>query len=425
MKIINVKIKDLKPHPLNEEYYDNENSDNTKLQDSLRKTFEKEGYPNLELVKIDKNNYIYSGNRRYDSCKEEELPFLRCEVIEETFNKKCLTNIKLKKKEKEILETYNQPGLKRDEYSWSVVLKKYGSDNADYEIETSRGFDGKLRNKWCAERTDKRPTEFKDMVDIVFKYERIDLVEKVESGEYSVKDAINEASAKEPEEQLKNNPNEYDLMKHFKNNKKQNDLLLNYSTNYFDYLTKGKMGGTPVMLDDDIGWEPNAISTVLSHSIMSATCKSFNDSGFFAITPRLEPGITDVRILKKGKKLLSLPEYLALRAEIKVAELKGDGSKTKIQGGGGAHRMEDHVFIIAIHDEDGKRQMVLATKMTKNDWVKKGKGKSAKYEMPMNLWAENHFDNKDDWHCLFGDIYKDKKGLLKILCLPTEDFLNA
>ena len=28
MNIINVKIKDLKPHPLNEEYYDNENSDN-------------------------------------------------------------------------------------------------------------------------------------------------------------------------------------------------------------------------------------------------------------------------------------------------------------------------------------------------------------------------------------------------------------
>ena len=211
MNIINVKIKDLKPHPLNEEYYDNENSDNTKLQDSLRKTFKKEGYPNLELVKIDKNNYIYSGNRRYDSCKEEGLPFLRCEVVKETFNEKCLTNIKLKKKEKEILETYNQPGLKRDEYSWSVILKKYGSDNADYEIETTRVFDGKLRNKWCAERTDKRPTEFKDMVDVVFKYARMDLVEKVECGEYSVKDAINEASAKEPEEQLKNNPNEYNL----------------------------------------------------------------------------------------------------------------------------------------------------------------------------------------------------------------------
>ena len=58
-------------------------------------------------------------------------------------------------------------------------------------------------------------------------------------------------------------------------------------------------------------------------------------------------------------------------------------------------------------------------KMTKEDWIRKGKGNSAKYEMPMSYWAENHFDNKDDWVCLHGGIYKDKRGVLKIQCMPV------
>ena len=37
-----------------------------------------------------------------EEAEEEELPFLRCEVVKETFNKKCLTNIKLKKKRQKV-----------------------------------------------------------------------------------------------------------------------------------------------------------------------------------------------------------------------------------------------------------------------------------------------------------------------------------
>ena len=60
------------------------------------------------------------------------------------------------------------------------------------------------------------------------------------------------------------------------------------------------MGDTPVILDEHIGWEDFTISGILSHTFMSATCKSFMDNGFFAISPRSEPGLTDVRILKQG-----------------------------------------------------------------------------------------------------------------------------
>ena len=257
------------------------------------------------------------------------------------------------------------------------------------------------------------------MVDVVYKYDRYDLVEKVESGEYSVRDALNEASQKEPEEKLKTNPDDMDLIKYFKDNKEAVESLKKYGTDFFNKIKKLTMGDTPVILDEHIGWEDFTISGILSHTFMSATCKSFMDNGFFAISPRSEPGLTDVRILKQGNKVLTKKGYHPLRAEIKCAELKGDGYKTKIYGGGGSHRMEPHTFIIAIHDNDGERLMLLATKMTKEDWIRKGKGNSAKYEMPMSYCAENHFDNKDDWVCLHGGIYKDKRGVLKIQCMPV------
>ena len=414
-----IYVKDLKPHPLNAEYYDNENCDNEKLRKSLRNCYDKKGIPNREAVQVDKNNVIYSGHRRWESCKEEDIPILKCEIIEHTFDPDCLTDIKKKKTEKQILEDYNEPGVKRNEYAWNVIIKKYGSDNLDNEFETGKLFNGEQRNKWCAKRTDKTPKEFKDMVDVVYKYDRYDLVEKVESGEYSVRDALNEASQKEPEEKLKTNPDEIDLIKHFNENKEQVEGLKKYGIDFFNNIKKLTMGDTPVILDEHIGWEDFTISGILSHTFMSATCKSFMDNGFFAISPRSEPGLTDVRILKQGNKVLTKKGYHPLRAEIKCAELKGDGYKTKIYGGGGSHRMEPHTFIIAIHDNDGERLMLLATKMTKEDWIRKGKGNSAKYEMPMSYWAENHFDNKDDWVCLHGGIYKDKRGVLKIQCMPV------
>ncbi len=414
-----INVKELKPHPLNAEYYDNENCDNEKLRKSLRNCYDKKGTPNREAVQVDKNNVIFSGHRRWESCKEEEIPILKCEVIEHTFDPKCLTDINLKKIEKQILEDYNEPGVKRNEYAWNVILKKYISDNLDNELLTGKPFNGSQRNFWCAKRTESKPNEFKDMVDVVNKYNRYDLVEKVESGEYSVKDAINEASQKEPEEKLKTNPDDIDLIKYFKDNKKQVEGLKKYAINALDDFKKIKMGDTPFILDKDIGWEDFTISELLSHTFMSATCKSFMDNGFFAVSPRSEPGLTDVRILKQGDKVLTKKGYHPLRAEIKCAELKGDGYKTKIYAGGGAHRMEPHVFIIAIHDNDGERLMLLATKMTKEDWIKKGKGKSAMNVMPMSYWAENHFDNKDDWECLHGSIYKDKRGVLKIQCMPV------
>ena len=60
----------------------------------------------LEL-KLDKNNVIYSGHRRWYSAKEEKIPVLRCMRIKDTFDKKCLTDSVLKRKELDTLSNLN------------------------------------------------------------------------------------------------------------------------------------------------------------------------------------------------------------------------------------------------------------------------------------------------------------------------------
>jgi len=420
MNIINVKIKDLKSHPLNKEYYDNENSDTTKLQEDLKKTYKNKGYPNLELVIIDKNNVIYSGHRRYDSCKKEKLPFLRCEVIEHTFVEECITNMKLRKKEKSILEDWNQPGLKRDEYAWNVILKKYGSDLADYIKETGNPYTGALRNTWCVERTNKKQQEFKKMVEVVYKFERPDLVQKVMDGEYSVKEALSEASAEKPKDKLKEDPDRIDWIKYYKDGSKFKTLVLPKIVDTFNQFKNITMSGKKLITHPKHGWEQHlGISTNLSNTIMSAVSMSLDDDGYCARTPRGEVGLADVIIDKKDKKILSKEGFYAERMEMKVDEFKGHGSSTKVYTGGGHNRIVPHPFWITIYDDDGKRMLILLSNITKNDWQEHGK----KGAMPMSLWAENHFDNKDDWVCLHGDIYRDKKGVIQLQCLPVEGII--
>ena len=180
------------------------------------------------------------------------------------------------------------------------------------------------------------------------------------------------------------------------------------------------MSGKKLITHPKHGWEQHlGISTNLSNTVMSAVSMSLEEDGYEAHTPRQEVGIEDVIILKKDKKLLTKEGCYPERMEMKVDEFKGHGSDTKVYTGGGHSRIVPHPFWIIIYDEDGKRMLVLLTNITKNDWQKHGK----KGRMPMSLWAENHFDNKDDWVCLHGSIYKDNKGVIQLQCLPVEGII--
>ena len=65
MIIEEINVQDLKPHPINLKLYNFDNDDRTDLRKSMLKTYKENGYPNTEICLIDKNNIVYSGNRRW------------------------------------------------------------------------------------------------------------------------------------------------------------------------------------------------------------------------------------------------------------------------------------------------------------------------------------------------------------------------
>jgi hypothetical protein len=407
MKIEHIKLKNLKPHPLNIEYYDNydvNDTSNIRLQKSLKSTYLENGYPNLEIVYCDKNGIVYSGNRRFYGSKAGDLPFLRCVRIDHTFKPESLTNLKLKKIEKKILETYNQPGLKRDEYLWTVVLKKYLSDLSDYIQETGKPFTGKMRNEWCAERTNKKSKEFSMMVDVAIKYNRPELIKKVESGEYSVKDAFKEAGNIQPPIKEKEDKDRKNWIQFFRDKPELMERVVKYANDMLQQFVNINVNNRKIPQDDTHGHEQNMISTNLSNFYMSALSLVLEEEGFKSFTPREEAGLPDVRI-----KCLSKPGCHPERIEVKVAKFNGHGSKTNVFSGAGTIRIVPHTFLIVVYDPNTNRQFVALSDLTKDDWT--SNSKNTKCEMGMNIWADNHLDN-----CVFfhGDGYIDNRNVFNM-----------
>ena len=203
--------KDLKPHPLNEKLYNFDDDDRSDLRISMTQTYKDNGYPNTEIVYIDKNNVIYSGHRRWYSAKEEKIPVLRCMRIEDTFDKKCLTDPVLKRKELDTLSNLNYPGTKRNELAWEVVLKKYDEYNKTDEKITGHFYTPKQRNIWCRQNTKYSVENFKKMVEI-YEVNRIDLIKKVDLTDISVNNAWKEALNIQPASNVKYDPDRMKLI---------------------------------------------------------------------------------------------------------------------------------------------------------------------------------------------------------------------
>ena len=205
MIIEEINVQDLKPHPINLKLYNFDNDDRTDLRKSMLKTYKENGYPNTEICLIDKNNIVYSGNRRWHSATEEELPKLRCTRTKHTFDEKCLTDPVLYKKELDILSDLNYPGTKRNELAWEVVLTKYDQYNKVDEKITGKLYSNKQRNYWCLQNTKYSPDNFKKMVEI-YEEGRLDLIKKVDLDDVSVNDAYKEAMNIQPKAKLEYDP---------------------------------------------------------------------------------------------------------------------------------------------------------------------------------------------------------------------------
>tara|TARA_B100000780_G_C21075007_1_gene432737 strand:- start:45 stop:1370 length:1326 start_codon:yes stop_codon:yes gene_type:complete len=404
--------KKLKPHPLNSELYDFEDDDREDLTNSMILCQQENGYPNNDLVIIDENNYIYSGHRRTKVALDEGFKQIRCtRTQQDFFDKKCLTDPILKEMELEKLEKLNEPFVKRDETSWKVVLRKYSVFAKLYLEKEGKPHTHKQRNDWCRDKTKHIVGNFKKMVEI-YTRKRFDLIDKVMQGS-SINDVYKEAMNVQPKSKVKYDKNRKDWIEYFKSNIALQKKVMMYANDTMEQMLKCKMGNTTsAMLDDKHGWEQPFVSTTLSNCYMSALSRVLAEEGYDSRTPREEPGLADVRILDISKN-----GYEWERIEVKVAEFKGAGSKTTIYSGGGTYRIKPHPFLIVIHDEDTKRQFVLLSDLTGKDWNQSGN----KCEMSMNIWHDNHFDNKDDYVIFHGDGYLDNKDKFQIQCVPIEE----
>lgn len=406
MQIITKHISELKDHPLNDVLYDKIDDNRDKLRASLIKSLKKNGYANKEIVYIDKNGVVYSGHRRKWASEEDEtgqLGELRCVEIEHTFDPASLENPILEEKEIEILDEYNEPDIIRNQTSWSVVLRKYNVCNNINFKKTGKYFDGKERNKWCAEKCSYPTTTFKKMVEI-FETGRTDLIKKIEIEGYSINKAYKEALNVQPPVQLLEDENRKNWIQFFKDKPELMDKVVKYANDMQQQHYNININGRKIPLDNTHGHEQNMISTNLSNFYMSAVSLVLEEEGFKSFTPREEAGLPDIRI-----KDLSKPGYHPERIEVKVAKFNGHGSKTYISAGPGATRIVPHTFLLVVYDPNSNRQFVVLSDLTKDDWT--SNLKNTKCEMGMNVWADNHLDECVIFH---GDGYIDNRNVFNM-----------
>ena len=166
------------------------------------------------------------------------------------------------------------------------------------------------------------------------------------------------------------------------------------------------------MFGDDISWETNALSAVLSHTVMSVTADAFKESKISLVEDCITPGGLNK---KQGYADVQFPSlnkdgFQKERIEVKAANAGATCASTNISSGLGATKIHPHEYIIAVWDDDFKRLFMMITTLTKDDW---GSGSEGEKIMSMKTWHKNHYHNKDEYRFLHGEIYEDQKGLPK------------
>jgi hypothetical protein len=73
-----------------------------------------------------------------------------------------------------------------------------------------------------------------------------------------------------------------------------------------------------------------------------------------------------------------------------------------------------HEFIIVAREGYDRFCIFITTLRNDND-ERDIKGGTKGSSMPIQSWFDNHFE-KEDWHCLHGDIQKDQNGKMNIIC---------
>ena len=165
--------------------------------------------------------------------------------------------------------------------------------------------------------------------------------------------------------------------------------------------------GTKVLTDNNIGWEGNHLTGILSNTFNSAAVNAFRNSGIAKVeecySPQGEQAYFDVQFPS-----LSKTGYHFVRIEVKAAAFGRSANDTTVYGGLGATKgdFQPHEYFIIIHDNNFKSMFVMIATLSNDDWSSKGKNTI----MTIGNWWQKHKD-MGDYRFLKGKIRGSNKGV--------------
>ncbi len=373
-----------------------------------------------EVIVIDKNNYIRSGDRRTYASKLAGIKHILAIVCDDEY---AYDENRPLFREMELLAEYNDSKLSaRDEASFITATRKFNKFKLAKEDYNGAPLGVKEYNayrKAFALKLGIDPAKFSKAMT-VFDTDRIDLLIRVDLNEISIDKAYNEATGREMK-LLNVDPNRPKWVKIFKENPAMQEDMINYAISIIRYEIQGckietrlkKLQVNPIT-DYKFGIEKQMKSTIVSNAFMSAIALALVDHGYTAETAGAEfGGVADTRIFADENGVLYFSEtnggYYTPSIEVKASYLNpNQGSENFLVGGIGAttSRFHDQDFLYVQFDDDMKRFSVLLSECTRKDWQSNGSSQAA---MRMSTWYTNHYENEDEWLLLKGDIFTSNR----------------
>lgn len=408
-----IKLSELTPHPYNAVLYDFESPEAKDVIKALADDIKKDGL--YEPIGIDKNNVIFTGNSRYYAylwfLKEEEIEYY---IVKDTFDK---NNEKYDEEQK--LLSYNGKKLvSRDEKKFMVACRTLTELMQSYADKHNNKTYPKMMYQSFATERSINLSHLQQMMKVynghTYKNETIpanlDLVKQVDNQEITPKKAL-DLSRNVHKDNLLYDEDRHKWISDFKREDVRDNILkiakqlIQHDMNN-TYVTNDNRT-INVVTDEQHGEEENFISTNISNKFQAAVSITIDEIlGYKSVhTSKQESGLEDIRIPELSRPADEHGEYHPERIEIKCGMNQPTAAGTVISSGIGARTIKPHEFLVVIHDDTAQRYFVMLTTLTKDDWTSHGPSKT---RMSLTKWFSNHYENKDDYTILCGDIYKSK-----------------
>tara|TARA_X000001036_G_scaffold4525_1_gene4076 strand:- start:68 stop:1423 length:1356 start_codon:yes stop_codon:yes gene_type:complete len=426
-----IEISKLHKHPLNSECYKESRKVHqehvkgleTFLEAQLENTLE---IPNYEALIVDlSTGVVYRGNTTLEASEkvvgakylkveslDSIIPGHRFDPNSPEYDEDVERNILNKK--------FNIEG-KRNEFDWVYVMDSYASE------EKSKG-----RELSSTERTqfgkDHHCQKELPMLRKVMNYDKkkgTSHIEELENSPKKLKDRVKwiEGQGSDKDESRK----ELFFTPIVKTDPKFNSLLLKYFKSIVNQIENIEVedddigGKVKIMKSDHISPDSNGITGMMSFTTQSVVPLLFRKSKYVlekygdldARSPQSSVGAPDCQLHGLNEE-----GFFPVVWEEKLAQMAQTPGKTAIYGLAGITSMIDHEFLIGIR-QGFDRWCIFSSVLTRKDFTKGEKTDSGYQEagkrMTMNRWFENHFDNKNEWHCIHGEIRKTQEGKIEII----------